>query len=102
MYDVLSVGSLLEEVEEGFDELLEICDLVMHFRLNFFLILVFKSLELLYFRSELLEQLFGLEADISVVLVANSNQAVSLRSDRLLDVCVFLHKFELVDLADFE
>ena len=102
MYDVLSVGSLLEEVEEGFDELLEICDLVMHFRLNFFLILVFKSLELLYFRSELLEQLFGLEADISVVLVANSNQTVSLRRDRLLDVRVFLHKFEQVDLANFE
>jgi hypothetical protein len=93
MHDILSIGSLLEEVEEGFNEFFKICDLVMHFRFDFFLILAFKSLELLYFRRELREQTFGLETDISVVLVANSNQAVSLRCDLLLHLRVFLHKF---------
>ena len=53
MDDVLGIGSLLEEVEEGFDESLETCDLVMHFRFNFFLFLAFKSSELLDFRREL-------------------------------------------------
>ena len=77
MHDILCVSTLLKEVEECFDEFLEVCDLVMHFGNDVFLIFVFEPLELLDFRLELLEQFMRLEADISVVLVANTNQTVS-------------------------